>query len=94
MERCGEAALVRSMTVKASFRGTGIGAALYQALEEQVRKEGFTLLVLLTETAEAYFRNKGYQPVNRDALPEKIQSTAEFSGLCPVSAVAMKKVLA
>ena len=92
-ELYGEVALVRSVAVAAAHRREGIGSALYAALEDHARKEGVVQLILLTETAADYFQSKGYQPVSRETLPDSIQSTAEFTGLCPVSAVAMKKLL-
>ena len=41
---------------------------------------------LLTETAEGFFRRRGFELVGRDAVPSDVQASAEFQGLCPVSA--------
>lgn len=93
-ERVGDEALVRSFVVRPDRRGTGLGAALYLALEDAARAAGLQRLVLLTETAEAFFRRRGFVPTPRTDLSEAIQATAEFSSLCPVSAAVLAKDLA
>jgi amino-acid N-acetyltransferase len=50
--------------------------------------------VLLTETAEGFFRAIGYEIIDRSHVPEKINQSAEFRLLCPASAVCMRKSLA
>jgi len=92
-EPAGTEALVRSFAVEADRRGRGVGTTLYQALERAARDEGLSRLVLLTETAEAFFRRQGYSEVDRSSLSPEVQATAEFTGLCPVSAVCLAKTL-
>jgi amino-acid N-acetyltransferase len=46
---------------------------------------------LLTTTAADYFRRRGYEPVDRDALPPAIRSTEEAARLCPASAACLRK---
>ena len=92
-EPYGNVALVRSLAVREFRRGAGIGTALYQALEEEAVSRGLSQLVLLTETAEAFFLKLGYAKVNREELAEAVKASAEFQGLCPVSASAMTKRL-
>jgi len=86
-------ALVRSFAVADGLRGQGRGAALYRALEARARQVGLRSLVLLTETAEAFFAARGFAVVPRDSLSPAVRASAEFTGLCPVSAVAMVKRL-
>jgi amino-acid N-acetyltransferase len=50
--------------------------------------------VLLTETAEKFFRAIGYEVIDRRHVPEEIKQSAEFRSLCPASAVCMSKLLA
>lgn len=92
-ERGGSEALVRSFAVREDQRGRGWGRKLYQALESAARQASLSRLVLLTETAERFFSREGFTPVSRDELGPEIRSTAEFTGLCPVSAVCLAKSL-
>ncbi len=85
----GNTGLVRSMAVDETHRHRGIAGALYAALEEWWSQRG--PLVLLTETAEAFFARRGFQTVDRESVPEPIKASAEFRELCPVSARAMVK---
>ena len=50
-------------------------------------------LVLLTETAEKFFRAIGYEVIDRRHVPQGIKQSAEFRSLCPASAVCMSKLL-
>jgi N-acetylglutamate synthase-like GNAT family acetyltransferase len=49
--------------------------------------------VLLTETAETFFRRLGYTVIERDQAPSAVASSAEFRTLCPATAVCMTKRL-
>jgi len=93
MENCGNSGLLRSLVVSEAFRDQGIASQLVSSLEKYAIDGGFKSLFLLTTTAESYFGRKGYQQIKREEVPNEIQSTKEFSTLCPSSAVCMKKVL-
>ncbi|CAB9527585.1 n-acetylglutamate synthase [Seminavis robusta] len=88
-------ALLRSLAVKDSHRGQGIATALYNQMEKVAREtHGIKHLYLLTTTAADYFRSRqGFQRVERKAAPNVIQATAEFSAICPCSAVCLRKDL-
>lgn len=92
-ERAGGDALVRSFAVEADVRGRGVGTALYRTLEAEARRVGVARLVLLTETAEGFFRRQGFISTPRESLSDEVRATAEFTGLCPVSAVCLAKSL-
>jgi amino-acid N-acetyltransferase len=94
MERYGESALLRSLVVGPSHRRGGFGHQLVTRLEREAQVAGVEQLVLLTETAEEFFRAIGYATIDRRYVPEKIQQSAEFRSLCPASAVCMRKLLA
>jgi len=49
--------------------------------------------VLLTETAEAFFRSRGYVPVERANVSPAVKQSAEFRTLCPASARCLSKSL-
>jgi MOSC domain-containing protein YiiM/N-acetylglutamate synthase-like GNAT family acetyltransferase len=89
LERWGPAALLRSLVVAPSQRGTGLGSALTQAVLAHARASGARSVSLLTETAERFFPDFGFTPVDRSALPAELDASAEMRGACPDSAVAM-----
>jgi amino-acid N-acetyltransferase len=88
-----DCALVRSLSVKKDLRGSGLGAIINSGLEKIAKQKGVDCLYLLTETAEDFFKRQHYQVVSREAVPDPIRSTSEFSSLCPSSAIVMKKEL-
>jgi amino-acid N-acetyltransferase len=90
LEMYGELALLRSVAVKPSFRGRGLarhltGAALNLAKHHQV-----TAVYLLTETASNFFPKFGFKSIPRSDVPEIIQSSVEFTSLCPKAATVME----
>ena len=94
LEVHGEDGLLRSLVVSKSARNAGYATALVEHLEAHARSIGINHLYLLTETAEAYFKNKGYLKITRDMASEPIKGTKQFSELCPASAVVMRKNIA
>ncbi|MFC4408138.1 arsenic resistance N-acetyltransferase ArsN2 [Haloarchaeobius iranensis] len=93
LERYGSNGLLRSVVVAEQYRGQGYGAALCDALEARARERGFQTLYLLTTTAAPFFRARGYERVEREAVPDAIRETTEFADLCPASAVCLMKPL-
>lgn len=85
--------LLRSMVVAQGERGAGLGGQLLAQVETRAREAGVSTLFLLTETAERFFAARGYARVPRDSVPAAIAATAEFSALCPDTAVCMRKRL-
>ena len=90
MEDCGAEGLLRSIAVDNSARGRGIGRRIVEQLVDDARTEGRHSLYLLTTTAENYFPSFGFVRVERDAVPDSIRATAEFSTICSASAIVMK----
>lgn len=86
-------ALLRSLAVSPSSRTYGLGSELVTFAEEYAQSIGIKSLFLLTTTAEAFFLRLGYLPASRQDAPSSIQSTAQFSGLCPSSSSFMSKNL-
>jgi len=93
IELLGTDALLRSLAVVTSKRGTGLGASLLAEMEQYAVKNGVTRLFVITTTAESYFNKHGYINLSREAAPETIRSTQEFSSICPDDAVLMVKQL-
>jgi len=93
LEIYGDQALLRSVAVRKEFRGLGIGKMLVRQIEEAAIQSGIRSLYLLTTTASGFFRSLGYLQITRDEFAEPLKQTAQFNGLCPASAVCMKKEL-
>jgi amino-acid N-acetyltransferase len=94
LEPYGAAGLLRSLAVAAPFRAHGLGSLLVERLEHEAQVEGMQVLILLTETAEPFFRRRGYEAIDREYVPEEVKHSAEFASLCPASAICMTKTLA
>lgn len=84
-------ALLRSLAVASRSRGRGVGSKLLAEAERYARAREVKEIYLLTTTAERFFARSGYERVLREAAPQAIRETQEFSSLCPVSAVVMRK---
>ena len=93
IETYGNNGLLRSVVVKPEYRNKGIAGQLIAAIEEMALAKGIDQLVLLTETAAAYFESRGFKRINRDEAPETIKTSSEFSHVCPVSAIVLAKPL-
>lgn len=85
--------LLRSVVVEPSRRGTGVGAAICDRLEAQAAADGIDALFLLTTTAADFFAARGYDALDREAVPGPIRETAQFTDLCPSTATVMRKRL-
>ena len=93
LERFGAEALLRSLAVAPEHRKRGFGHELVAQLERDARADGINRLVLLTETAEAFFRDLGYATTERRQVSEEAKQSPEFRSLCPASAICMSKAL-
>lgn len=86
-------AMVRSLVVAPQSRRSGVGAALTAFIEAQARQRGLHGLYLLTDSADSFFANRGYERTDRSEAPASISSHEQFRSLCPASAAFMRKVL-
>jgi len=93
LERHGDCGLLRSLVVSGPARSIGLGRRLVNALESFALEQGIVELWLLTIDAGKFFSALGYAERARDAAPAAIRGTAEFSTLCPGSAVLMSKAV-
>jgi amino-acid N-acetyltransferase len=85
------AALLRSVAVDAHYRGAGVGQALVAGALDLARKMDLRALYLMTTTASAFFERCGFQVWPREAAPEGIRASWEFTDGLPRSAVLMKR---
>jgi amino-acid N-acetyltransferase len=71
------------------IRGKSVGTTITEYLLDEARKRQLKGIYLLTETAHGFFLKKGFKDVPRNAVPEEVKQSAEFSKLCPESAAVM-----
>lgn len=93
LELHGREALLRSLLVVEGARGHGHGSALVDYAARQAAAMGIEELYLLTTTAAGFFAARGFEPVERSAVPPAIAASREFASLCPASAVVMRRRL-
>lgn len=91
LERYGDVGLLRSVVVLHELQSNGLGKQLVTAIESRARTHDIQQLVLLTTTAEQFFKRLGYLPTHRVDLADDIQRSPEFARLCPASAVCLTK---
>ena len=92
LEIYGESALLRSLAVHPDFQNRGLGTKLVERITEVAKRKGITKLFLLTDTAEEYFKKKGFVVVSRDQVPEDMKRSIEFTTLCTSSPSLMKVI--
>lgn len=90
-EAYGHAALLRSLAVRADYRGEGWGTRMCNALIERAAEQAITELYLLTTSADGFFERHGFERIDRQDVPPSIRETREFDELCPQSASCMKR---
>jgi amino-acid N-acetyltransferase len=93
LELYASAALLRSLFVARPWRNRGLGHRLVKALERRARSAGVREVVLLTQTASAFFSQLDYRVIERAQAPFAVQLSEEFATLCPASALCMAKML-
>jgi len=93
LQRFGSAALLRSVIVTEKRRRSGLGQSIVGELERRARFAGIRELILLTQTASAFFAARGYRVIERHTVPPEVQGSEEFRSLCPSSAICMAKCL-
>jgi amino-acid N-acetyltransferase len=93
LERYGSEALLRSFAVVPEYRKHGFGSTLVDRVEVDALADGVKRLVLPTETAEPFFRRRGYEITERSAVSNAVRESAEFRSLCPSSARCLSKSL-
>lgn len=93
IEVYGPAALLRSVAVASTWRGTGLGRLLTERALAEAQEAGAHDVYLLTTTAEHYFPRLGFACIRRGDAPEELNASAEFSGACPASAVLMRRTV-
>jgi SAM-dependent methyltransferase len=93
VELYGQSALLRSTVVERTWRGSGVGRMVVEAVLDTARDAGARDVYLLTTTAADYFPKFGFRCVDRSEIPAAVRGSAEFTGACPASATGMHRGL-
>lgn len=91
LELYGNYGLLRSLVVNPVVRNQGIAGMLVEKIEALAKSLNLKGLYLLTTTAGKYFEKKSFLRINRNDSDEAIKHSKEFSSICPVSAVVMRR---
>jgi len=93
VEHYGRDALLRSLVVVPEYRNRKLGTQLVADLEARCRSLAVANLFLLTTSARDFFSRQHYRAIERESVPARLRAAAEFTRLCPGSAVCMTKSL-
>jgi N-acetylglutamate synthase-like GNAT family acetyltransferase len=94
LEQYEDSVLLRSVVVEPSHRGTGIGVTVAEAALARAGQLGARHAYLLTDTAEHFFRRRGFEVIERTEVPPGIRNSVEFAVACPASATVMRRAVA
>lgn len=87
------AALIRSVVVQPAYRKLGLGRKIVRQLLDRLASRGLREFYLLTTTAEAYFKKRGFKPIDRDEVHPQLLSSRQFQDACPENAICMRLVM-
>ncbi|MDH3688195.1 MAG: arsenic resistance N-acetyltransferase ArsN2 [Gammaproteobacteria bacterium] len=94
LEPYGRIGLLRSLVVSLEYRNRGVAQKLWGQIKTLALELEIADIYLLTETAESFFGTLGFVTIARDAAPQPIRESRQFTELCPASAVLMRQSLA
>lgn len=86
----GDHAYLHSVVVRPGDQGLGLGTLVVAAAVGAARRRGATHCFLLTEGASTFFSKLGFEPTDRNSMPDWI---LELSRECATSAVVMHRTL-
>lgn len=90
LEIYGQTGLLRSVAVKESERGTGLGQELTRQVLQHSQVNQIKRVILLTETAQNFFPKFGFTVIERTKVPSEALVSVEFTTACPESATVMR----
>ncbi|MHA2425605.1 MAG: arsenic resistance N-acetyltransferase ArsN2 [Candidatus Thorarchaeota archaeon] len=85
-------ALLRSLAVHPDLRKKGLGSRLVDLATGNAKRNGVETLYLLTNTAEKFFKQRGFTLIDREKVPEEVRQSIEFTKLCPEAPCFMKHI--
>ena len=71
-------AILRSFAVRPDHQGKGLGLLLFDKIIELAKNKNIAELYLLTETAEQFFKNNGFEVFPRANVPYRLKNSFEF----------------
>lgn len=86
-------AALRSLAVAPAARDRGLGRQLCERVVREAQARDLTELWLLTTSAAAYFARLGFEVVARERTHDAVRRTAQFTTLCPSTAIVMQRSL-
>lgn len=89
LEHYGKTALLRSVAIHKTERGTGLGQEIVRRLLDLAPGAGIQSIILLTTTADRFFPRFGFVTISRSEVPAEVLASAEFQGVCPASSTVM-----
>ncbi|MBS1166580.1 MAG: arsC 2 [Proteobacteria bacterium] len=90
-ELYGKDAFLRSLVVLPAWRGKGLGKAIVSRIARRAFDEGARTAWLMTTSAAEYFEAMGFKRVERAEVAAAILETRQAKGLCPATAVVLKR---
>ena len=84
-------ALVRSCVVPPVHRRKGVGRKIVGQLIEMLTAQGVHELYLFTMDADPFFARFGFEVMARDAAPDAIRATSQFTMECCDDAILMRR---
>lgn len=91
LEAYGDAALLRSLAVVDGRRNQGLGTALSRRILARAAMHGISTAYALTTTAERFCLREGFERVDRSMVPAELAGSAQFRGLCPMTAACFRR---
>lgn len=86
-------ALLRSAAVAPARQGSGVGARLVSRLVDEARARKLAAIYLFTPSAAPFFERHGFIRTTRDAIPEPLRATGQYTHACGATAVTMVREL-
>ncbi|MDX2086989.1 MAG: hypothetical protein SFX73_04015 [Kofleriaceae bacterium] len=77
---------------RSTRRKRGVGRVLGERISELALEHRLEGLWLLTTSATSYFERLAFVVADRDTTPSGIKATAQYSTLCPSTAVVMRRL--
>lgn len=90
LELYGRVSLLRSLAVAPTHQRQGLGSRLTEHIIAEAVSLGAREIVLLTTTAEAFFRHFGFARIAREEASREVYQSIEFQSACPTTATCMK----
>ena len=92
LERYDRAALLRSVAVAPTARGSGLGAALVEERVGAARAVGAEAVYVLTTSAAGFFRRHGFVDASRADAAPALRASSQFDGCCATAACLVRRL--